>query len=61
LYLSGRFPRNPDYIQLQKNNKPGKKEKITEIDNKISKGAAMVIDDVFAEYDLSKLELGIVD
>jgi sugar (pentulose or hexulose) kinase len=48
LYVSGGFARNPVFIHLLKLHFPGKKVKISEIDNSSALGAAMIIADTLS-------------
>jgi ribulose kinase len=61
LYISGGFARNPIFIHLLKTKYSNKQVLISEIDNSSALGAALVIADVFADADVSKLDLGILD
>jgi sugar (pentulose or hexulose) kinase len=61
LYISGGFARNSIFIELLKQQFPSKRVLISEIDNSSALGAALVIAGTFAEVDLQKLDLGIVE
>lgn len=61
LYISGGFARNGIFIHLLRTHFPNKKVLVSEIDNSSALGAALVIAGVFANANLSKLDLGIVE
>ncbi|NOR75247.1 MAG: carbohydrate kinase [Draconibacterium sp.] len=59
LFISGGFARNEIFIHLMKSQFHNKNVHVSEIDNSSALGAALVIADVFANVDISALDLGI--